>query len=194
MPNLKAVEFGFNRYCGPSVLSILTGRSTDDCANAIAEVTGTYSVTAVYTKDLLEAARRMGFKSTNMGLTEISMYRALVSIAPRGNGLYIVSTETHYVCIEVENGNISFCDNHTREPIPAASSARLMTPIVSVYRVDKDENYVEPPPKKKPEPVVEVDRPEFSIVMYYECAECGRTTPDKLHWHTCRWFKDGNQS
>jgi hypothetical protein len=188
MPNLKAVEFGFNRFCGPSVLSILTGRSTDDCAKAITKVNGMYDVRGVYTKDLLEAAKVMGFKSKDMYVGEVSLYRALMSIA-RTEGLYIVTVTGHFVCVEVTaEHNLYFCDNHTKEPIPAASSARLGMQVVSVHKVEKDPDW------KEPELPKVIDKPQFTIITLYECKICqarGESPEVVIHYRDCKY---GNQS
>lgn len=44
MTSLNPVTQGFNKYCGPAVLSIVTGKSTDECADAISRVTRNYKV------------------------------------------------------------------------------------------------------------------------------------------------------
>ena len=53
MTNLKAVNVGMNKYCGPAVLSILTGKSTDECARVISSINGSYNVAGVQLNDLL---------------------------------------------------------------------------------------------------------------------------------------------
>lgn len=135
MTNLKAVKEGFNKFCGPAVLSIVTGKNTDVCARAISEVNGQYKVEGVYLKDLKKALEKLGFKSDEVPFIGRSLYSALVSIAAY-NGIYIVQLETHYVCVEIQDKKIFFCDNHTKEPMPAASSARLMNGVVSISKVE----------------------------------------------------------
>lgn len=183
MPTLKSVEFGFNRFCGPSVLSILTGRSTDDCAKIISQVNGSYDVRGVWTKDLLEAAKRMGFKNEDMNLRNSSLFRALHSIA-RIDGLYIVTLTGHFVCIEVANGKVFFCDNHTKEPIPAASSARLSMNVESVHKVEKDLDW------KEPEIPVKKEKLQYRHIVMLECPEClgrGLFEDTVIHEPSCKW-------
>ncbi len=38
--NLKDINFGINQFCGPAVISVLTGKSTDECASVIMAITG----------------------------------------------------------------------------------------------------------------------------------------------------------
>ena len=132
MTNLKPVE-GMNKYCGPAVLATLTGRSTDDCAWEISKVNGQYTITGVVLKDLITAAKRMGFDCIQEAGAG-SLFRTLTTIVGR-DGMYIVMVPNHYVCIEVKDKKIYFCDNHTKEPIPAASSARMMQKVDAIYRV-----------------------------------------------------------
>jgi hypothetical protein len=181
MPNLKAVEFGFNKFCGPSVLSILTGRSTDECARVISKINGHYNVTGVLLSDLLKAANKLGYQTADMGYSGSSLFMVLHRIAPYGNAQYIVTLQNHFVCIEVADGKMYFCDNHTKEPIPAASSARLSTQVVNIHRVVRDPNFVEP--------VIKV-KPVFLRVTYLMCPECSEIGEDASsigHSLSCKW-------
>jgi hypothetical protein len=128
MTNLKPVTEGFNKFCGPAVLSIMTGKSTDECARVISRINGSYNVTGVLLSDLLKAADKLGFDTINRDSEGMSLYRSLVNLA-NSDGMYIITLEKHFVCIEVRDKKIYFCDNHTKEPIPAASSARLMLKV-----------------------------------------------------------------
>lgn len=149
MPQLKAVEFGFNKFCGPAVLSILTGRSTDECARVIQSINGQYDIRGVLLTDLLRAANKLGFDQINVDVNNMSLFRALITLAPKGDATYIVTVPNHFVCVEVAANKIYFCDNHTKEPIPAASSARLQMLVINVHRIVKRTDFVEP---VKPKP------------------------------------------
>ena len=153
MTNLNKVNEGFNKYCGPAVLSILTGKSTDECAFTISRVNGQYKVKGVLITDLLKAAERLGFTNERMESSG-SLFRTLHSIAG-ADGVYIVMVPSHFVCIEVKEKQIYFCDNHTKEPIPAASSARMMQRVDGIYKIFK-----------KAEPVVEKTKiPEIQATI-----------------------------
>jgi hypothetical protein len=124
-----------NKYCGPAVLSILTGKSTDECASAINTATGRYGeVRAVFTSDLIKAADLLGFDSRAIEPAR-SLYGTLIKLAVE-DGIYVISLETHFVTVEVKDKTIFLCDNHTKEPMPA-SSARLLQGVRAVHKVFK---------------------------------------------------------
>lgn len=155
MTKLNAVNIGMNKFCGPAVLSILTGKSTDECARVISSINGQYRVEGVLLTDLLRAADKLGFDQVPKPSGN-SLYSTLV-MHSGNDGMYIFTLPNHYVCIEVKNKAIYFCDNHTKEPMPAASSARLLQKVLSVHQVIKRPEVVIPPrpPAPKPEPVEE---------------------------------------
>lgn len=140
MTSLKPVNTGMNKFCGPAVLSILTGKSTDDCAKVISSINGHYTIRGVELKDLIKAAERMGFETKPVtNVYETSLFRTLTSLV-NNDGLYIVMITGHFICIEVKDRHIFFCDNHTKEAIPAASSSRLSMQVLACYKVTKSTN------------------------------------------------------
>jgi len=148
MTNLKTVNVGMNKYCGPAVLSILTGKSTDECARVISNINGKYNVTGVQLNDLLLAASRLGFDCIPATKAN-TLYGTLIRLVNE-DGMYIITVPNHFVTIEVVDKKIYFCDNHTKEPIPAASSARLGQQVLAAQKVIKR---AELPPEPKPIPV-----------------------------------------
>jgi hypothetical protein len=141
MTNLKSVVIGQNKYCGPAVLSILTGRNTDDCAYAISRVNGKYQITGVELPDLLKAASNLGFDSQSVNIAG-SLFMVITQLVVQdkdgsNDGMYIVTLPKHFVTIEVNNKKVYFCDNHTKEPISAAASARLGQAVVGLHKVTK---------------------------------------------------------
>lgn len=177
MTNLNAVNVGMNKYCGPAVLSILTGKSTDECARVIGRINGQYNVVGVLLTDLLKAADKMGFDNTFVD-TASSFYGTLVRLAVRGDGTYIVTVPNHFVVIEVKDRKVYFCDNHTKEPMPAASSARLLQKVVSVYQVIKRPETIIPPAPLRSEPVL-VESPK--IYTYKEAIKDISMTLDRYY-------------
>jgi len=135
MTNLNAVNLGMNKYCGPAVLSILTGKSTDECARVISSINGKYTIEGVELKHLIEAASRLGYDCESIGAGS-SLFGTLMRIS-NDDGIYIVTVPRHFVVIEVNEKQIYFCDNHTKEPMPAASSARLQQRVVAMHKVVK---------------------------------------------------------
>ena len=126
--------YGLNKYCGPAVLSILTGRNTDECADAISRINNQHDIKGVSITDLLKAADDLGFNHEKIGENYRSLYLALLDIASI-DGMYIVVLEKHFICIEVKKPSIYLCDNHTKSPINAASSARLSQKVLYLYKV-----------------------------------------------------------
>lgn len=143
MTKLKPVNIGMNTYCGPAVLSILTGKNTDDCVAAIRKVYPQYAGAEVPYDTLLAAADRLGFDSKRVPAAN-SLYGTLVRLAAE-DGIYIILVPRHVVTIEVQNKTAFFCDNHTKEPIPAASSARLMQKVLDAHKITERPRPPEPP-------------------------------------------------
>lgn len=135
MTNLKDLKEGYNKYCGPAVLSILTGKNTDECASVISSINGKYTVEGVELKHLLLAAERLGFDCESIE-PSTTLFGTLVRLSSN-DGTYIVTITRHFVVIEVNEKKIYFCDNHTKRPMPAASSARLQQRVKAVHRVTK---------------------------------------------------------
>lgn len=135
MSQLNTVNMGQNRYCGPAVLSILTGKSTDECARVISSINGKYVIEGIELKHLLEAADRLGFDCESISPSS-TLFGSLVKLC-HNDGIYIVTVTKHFIVIEVENGKIYFNDNHVKEPMPAASSARLQQSCKAIHKITK---------------------------------------------------------
>ncbi len=143
MPNIKEVSIGMNRYCGPAVLSILTGKNTDQAAAAIYHVCPSYKGEGVNINDMLRALDKLGFDQEYVQHGN-TLYGSLVRMVMR-DGMYIVGlhndnpkvAEGHMVCVEVQERKIYFCDNHTKVIMPASQSARLLQKVKYIYRVSK---------------------------------------------------------
>lgn len=151
MTNLNTANIGMNKYCGPAVLSILTGKSTDECARVISRINGHYDVKGVLLSDLLRAADKMGFDQ--IAITPAgSLFGTLMRLSINSDGMYIIALPNHFVAIEVNDKRVYFCDNHTKEPMPAAASARLLQKVTAVHQVIRRPETVTPAPKPEPEP------------------------------------------
>lgn len=133
MTNLKDINFGLNQYCGPSVLSSLTGESTDRCAAVISAVSGKKEIKAVQKTHIVEALKRLRFSVENLdgGSTLFGVINRLHD----KDGMYIIFVPSHVVAIEVKNEEIYICDNHTKTPIDIRQSARLTQRVDSVLKV-----------------------------------------------------------
>lgn len=131
---MKQVNQGSNQYCGPAVLSILTGLDTDKTAQLIKSVDSNYNGSYVYMPSLLLALRRGGFDA-NVVEKDCSLFRLFHSIASK-DGQYIVVVPSHVVAVEVTQGKVYLCDNHTKEPINGAASSRLGQRVLECYKVE----------------------------------------------------------
>lgn len=134
MTNLNQVIFGVNKYCGPSVLSILTGKNTDECASAIMAVSGQKVVRGAQVPHILKAVDRLGFDHIRKPLIARSLYGCLCALA-NFDGFYLIVVPEHIVAVEVKDKEIYFCDNHTEKPIKAEASARLTQEVIDIYYI-----------------------------------------------------------
>jgi hypothetical protein len=141
MTNLNEI-FGLNQYCGPSVLSALTGRSTDSCAAVISAVSGRNTIKAVQVTHLLQACERLGFTTEQVKSPAGTVFGLLSSLHGRP-GFYIIVVPHHVIAVEVSD-KIYLIDNTTKRAINAANSARLTQRIENVWQV-----------KPKPKPTAE---------------------------------------
>lgn len=144
--SLNNVTFGVNQFCGPSVLSVMTGKSTDYCAAVIQGISGEKTIKAVEFNHIVEAFNKLGFDCNPVRVLGQTLYGTLSSLANGlpGNGKYIIGVPRHVVAVEIVEGEILLCDNHTKHPINAAGSARLMQRVDVVYKLSE-----RPKPKRE---------------------------------------------
>lgn len=132
MTSLKDINFGMNQYCGPSVLSALTGKSTDECASVISSISGKAQITFVEINHLLAALKRLRFTIETIKPVGNSLYANLVSLKP---GMYVIIVPRHVIAVEATESERYLIDNHTKRAINAASSARLMQTVQQIWKV-----------------------------------------------------------
>lgn len=137
MTKLSSVQ-GKNSYCGPAVISAITGCSTDIAEKAIQSVTKTTRpVKGVYTADLCEAFHRLGYKTTYYThLADTGSLFYILSVL--SDGMYVLTVPGHFICIEVVGKQRYICDSFRRTPINAAVSARGMQRVGYVVKVEKE--------------------------------------------------------
>lgn len=133
MTNLSEIH-GINKYCGPGVLSALTGKSTDECASVISQISGKQTIKAVDINHLITACEKLGLVVTKVNLTHGTLYGCLSALV-NTNGHYIVGVPKHVVAIEVLDKQIYFIDNHSIQAIPASQSARLTQRVDGIWLV-----------------------------------------------------------
>jgi hypothetical protein len=135
----------FNQYCGPAVLSIFTGARTDDCADEIQKVNGKHKITGVYASDLMAAGTNMGLEFTeNAAFQGRSIFWAGTVMSRMPAAQYLITIPKHFIAIEVRDGKLYICDNHTKTELELQNSARLSQKIDRVWKVTKVREYVRP--------------------------------------------------
>jgi len=124
-----------NRFCGPAVLSIITGIDTGEAERLIQDVRHTSrSIKGAYLHELCTILQQRGYKTEYLNYLEKTVFRFLFE--EKRDGTYLVTVSGHFVCFERENNDWKVCDNHTKTPLKASRSARLMQKIISVIRVE----------------------------------------------------------
>lgn len=135
MTNLKEINFGLNTFCGPSVMSALTGKSTDECAAVISAVSGRQEIRAVAISHLIEAFKRLRFDMVLQDKKGYTLFGNLSALSTQ-KGMYIVVVPKHVVAVEVtDDYKIYLVDNHSKQPLPAEGSARLSQKCEAVYKI-----------------------------------------------------------
>lgn len=66
---LRPVTQGFNKFCGPAAVSILTGMDTDQAAKLIRDVTGRRAVRGTYSWEINKALNACGILLHSFSLT-----------------------------------------------------------------------------------------------------------------------------
>lgn len=111
---MNKVITGENQYCGPAVLSIITGKTVDECASLLAAHMGINEVKEVTYNSLLAILQKPRYRITVMNPDDASLYSNLLIISSIP-GFYVVGVKKHVVAIEVTQDNqIFFCDNILR--------------------------------------------------------------------------------
>lgn len=133
---LKPITFGLNTWCGPSVISALTGKSTDECAAAIAAISGSREVKRVSWDHLVKTLEKLRFVATKEKTYSYSLFGTLNELAAKAAALYLIGVPGHVVAVEVTDDNkIFIVDNSAKVPLPAEGSARLTQKVDLVYKL-----------------------------------------------------------
>jgi hypothetical protein len=136
---INTVIFGKNVFCGPSVLSAVLGITTDEAVleiNNIRHRPGDKEITSCYLSELVEVMHRKGYSTVYLNhLRDRSLFSLLTLL--KDDGVYILNVPGHFICIEINKGKRYICDNHTKDPINANSSARLNQRVVIAVKVWK---------------------------------------------------------
>lgn len=135
---MNSIEFGNNRYCGPSVMSAILGITTDEAEAVIQSVTGQKrNVTAVYENDLRKAFESLNYKTEAIEASSNTVFGCLFRMRLSQSGMFVFTVPGHFIAIEINGGHMYICDNHSKEPIRAVNSARLSQKVVKIFKVIK---------------------------------------------------------
>lgn len=96
-----------NRWCGPSALSIITGKLTDHTADTIRRVSGRRNITGCHHWEVLAALREYGYRHQQVYLCDIGLdvahgaprptLSAILKALPRQEGrVYLIVAGHHY--------------------------------------------------------------------------------------------------
>lgn len=144
MNNMNPIQFGSNKFCGPSVISSITGLNTDLVVKEVNKLRNKPFYTTVrgmYMHEIQSVLSTLQVKTEMQGeaYRKQSLFRLLFHLP---DGLYIIQVPGHFILIEsvTESGKTTkfVLDNHTKVPINLGSSARLQQEVVLVVKVIKD--------------------------------------------------------
>jgi hypothetical protein len=170
--NIKEITGG-NIFCGPAVLTAITGIPTNEIAELINEIRHRpyyAEVKGAYIEELLQVLTRIGgYKTTKIPFVEnSSVFFTLTSI--RLDGFYILTLPSHFVLVEKQGGDRFIVDNGLKTPMRAEGSARLDQKVLQCYFVEKVgehtyKKYEFPPaPILQPKPSIErINRLDLAI-------------------------------
>ena len=89
-----------NRYCGPAVISFLTGANTDECATVIRSISGQRSVKGSSRHDVVKALAQFGVSSEILDMPKLTLVGALRVLRDAGRltagRVYLVIAGNHY--------------------------------------------------------------------------------------------------
>lgn len=141
MTRLNVINQGTNTYCGPAVLSSITGISTDEAARLVNEVRKlppNTSVRGVYSHELDSAFRKLGYKVNEQDFPrKTSIYSCMFYITKPG--IYLFYIPHHVIAIEITDDKKRYIiDNHTKKPLNLSVSSRLGQKVLTATRISKD--------------------------------------------------------
>ncbi len=133
---MNKVNFGNNKFCGPSVMSAICGISTDEASAVISRITGRAKVRGVYLSELKRAFELAGYPVEQIEPTGQSVFGCLFSLHGK-DGYYVFMVPGHFIAIEMNGNHKYICDNHSKEPINVSNSARLGQKVIGLLKVSK---------------------------------------------------------
>jgi hypothetical protein len=138
---------GKNIYCGPAVLSSITGLSTDEIATRINRnraLPDYYEVTGAYLHELKQVLTDLNFPSQEVPYySDSSVFNVLSTIKQDGYYIALIGPlRPHFLLLEKKGNNRFLCDNHTKTPMRAEGSARLSQRVLQLLYVKEREKTI----------------------------------------------------
>lgn len=141
---MNSVNFGQNKFCGPSVMSAICGISTDEASAVLLSIIKRHNprvrkVTGVIPTDLKLGFNTFGYDCQSIEVNGYSVFANLHWIINKGNadGYYVFMTPGHFIAIELNGQHKYICDNHSKDPISVSNSARLGQKVISIIKVTR---------------------------------------------------------
>jgi len=91
-----------NQFCGPAALSLITGKSVDDCVSVLKDVRqSSRAVKGVYNGEMREALSHLGYRMYVLPVRGRPTFaRLLRSLKERGpEHIFLINTTSHYVVL-----------------------------------------------------------------------------------------------
>lgn len=136
---IEEIKQGQNKFCGPAVISAITGITTDEAERVINKVRGyklDSPVTSIYPSELRAAFEMLGYKTYGIPKSKgRSIYFLMLNFS--SNGVYLFYVPNHVIAIEIDGNKRWLIDNHTKKPLTLGSSARLGQRVDAVVKVEK---------------------------------------------------------
>lgn len=137
---MNEIEFGANKFCGPSAIAALVGCNTDTAEHYIQTANNIpYSkrIKGTTNQEMLRALDLLGFNCIEFEYVEDSTLFGSIPYIGVNDGMYLVNIPGHYITLETKDSKVIILDNHTKEPLNIAASARLGQRIVKCWKIEK---------------------------------------------------------
>lgn len=138
---------GVNSYCGPAVISAITGLSTDAAAAEINKVRGKpywFEVKGAYLPELKQALKNLNHKTEDIPyFAGSSVFQVLTSI--KKDGYYIAllgPSQPHFVLLEKRASERWITDNRIKTPMKAEGSVMLRHNVLAITFVGEREKLI----------------------------------------------------
>ncbi len=139
---LSPIKQGSNQYCGPAVISSITGKSTDEIARMVQQLRGkARPVSVMYSSEIRAILEQCGYVCYDLILTKGTSIFYLLQTRKFLPGIYLFYVPGHVVVLEFTSEGLSYIvDNHTKSPLTLSASSRLTQRVLSFVKVEKKEN------------------------------------------------------